>query len=441
MSPVMTTGSLFSAQFEAFLREREDRSPAWLQRVRQMAFHQFQQMGFPTLEDEEWRFTPIHPIVDTDFVPASSVPVAVTSEQLAPYHFQGMDYSRIVFVNGRYSPELTSLRPLPNGVQAGSLAAHLSDDPDTADTYLARFAAYDTHAFAALNTAFMDDGAFVYIPRNVVVEEPIRLLFISTTEGAPTVSHPRVLVVAGANSQCSLIESYVGLKRETYLTNAVTEIIAGENAVVDHYKTQRESMDAYHISYTHVQLSRNANFRSHAITLGGGLVRNDVYALLNGEGIDCTLNGLYLVNGRRMVDNHTTLDHARPHCSSHQIYKGVLDEHGRGVFNGKIFVRQDAQKTDAKQTNQALLLSDNAQINTKPQLEIFADDVKCTHGATVGQLDADQLFYLRARGIDLEDARSLLIHAFAMDILDRIQIEALRRALDEVMLAQLPKPH
>ena len=257
----------------------------------------------------------------------------------------------------------------------------------------------DNHAFVALNTAALEDGAFVHIPRSAVVEEPIHLLFVSTAHDGPTVSHPRTLILAGENSQATIVESYAGPAGQVYFTNAVTEVVVGENAVVDHYKVQRESVKAFHIATMQVQLARSANFSSHSIGLGGLLVRNDANAVSRRRRLECTLNGLYMASDRQLVDNHTAIDHAMPHCNSHEVYKGILDGHARGVFNGKIFVRQDAQKTDAKQTNQTLLLSNDAQINTKPQLEIFADDVQCTHGATIGQLSDDALFYLRARGI------------------------------------------
>jgi Fe-S cluster assembly protein SufD len=344
----------------------------------------------------------------------------------------------MVFVNGFYAPDLSALLPMPKSVEAHNLEKVLASAPEAIEHYLARYARHDNHPFAALNTALLRDGACIYVPRNIVLETPLHLIFVSTGAAEPTVSHPRNLIVAGENSQFTLIESYVGLEEGTCLTNAVTEIVVGENAFVDHYRVQQESLTAYHMSTLHVHIERNANFSSHAFALGGGIARSDITAVMNDEGIECTLNGLYLVDGQRLIDSHTALDHAKPHCSSHQLYKGILSERGRGVFNGKIYVRPDAQKTDAKQTNQALLLSDDAQINTKPQLEIFADDVKCTHGATVGQLDADALFYLRARGIGREDARNLLIHAFAGDIINRVKVEPLRGYLDKTLYERLP---
>jgi Fe-S cluster assembly protein SufD len=252
-------------------------------------------------------------------------------------------------------------------------------------------------------------------------------------------THPRVLVVMGAHSQATIVESYAGPYGDEYFTNAVTEIVLQDGAVVDHYKIQRESDRSDHVATMQVHAGRSANFSSHSLSFGGALVRNDVVCVLDGEGVECTLNGLYLASARRLVDNHTTIDHAKPHCGSREIYKGILTGHARAVFNGKIMVRPDAQKTDAKQTNKALLLSEDAQINTKPQLEIFANDVKCTHGAAVGQMDEEAIFYLRARGIGAREARHLLIHAFAADVLGRMRFEALRVHVDAELLRRLPQ--
>ena len=304
--------------------------------------------------------------------------------------------------------------------------------------YFGQLADVATRSFAALNTAFAHDGAFVHIPDGMVLDAPLQLLFVSTADTL-AMSHPRVLIVAGDRSEARIVETYVGPVGQGYFTNAVTEVFVGENAVLDHYKVQDESDTAFHVASMHVHAGRSATFSSHSFSLGGRLVRNDVMALLDGEGAECTLNGLYLADGDRLVDNHTTIDHAKAHCPSHEIYKGILGGHARAVFNGKIIVRQDAQKTDAKQTNRALLLTDHAVINTKPQLEIFADDVKCTHGAAIGQLDEDALFYLRARGLTFFEARDMLIHAFAGEILDRVRIEPLRRALEAELYEQLAR--
>jgi Fe-S cluster assembly protein SufD len=260
---------------------------------------------------------------------------------------------------------------------------------------------------------------------------------VSVDEGKPTVSHPRFLIVAGEASQARILERYVG--SGATFTNAITELVLGANAVIDHYKVQEDSAEGFHIAGMYLHGARNGNFSSHSLTFGGAIVRNDVVAVLDGEGIDCTLNGLYLGGGRQLIDNHTTIDHAQPHCSSHEIYKGILSDQARAVFNGKIIVRIDAQKTDAKQTNKALLLSDDATINTKPQLEIFANDVKCTHGAAIGQLDDDAVFYLRSRGLSYDEARAMLIHAFAGDILNRVKIDSVREHLEAALTARLPQ--
>jgi Fe-S cluster assembly protein SufD len=271
------------------------------------------------------------------------------------------------------------------------------------------------------------------------VEPPVHVVFVSGADASKVMVHPRTLIVAGAGSQLRVVETYVGLQRQTYFTNAVSEVFVGENAIVDHYKVQQESLEAFHIASLHAHTARNATFASQSFSLGGRLVRNDAMAILDGEGGECTLNGLYLADRERLIDNHTTIDHAKPHCASHEVYKGILGGTARAVFNGKIIVRQDAQKTDAKQTNRALLLTDGATINTKPQLEIFADDVKCTHGAAIGQLDDDAIFYLRSRGFTLAEARDMLIHAFANQVLERVQIEPLRQALEAELFEQLAR--
>jgi Fe-S cluster assembly protein SufD len=305
--------------------------------------------------------------------------------------------------------------------------------------YLTRYAPYESNAFTALNTAFLQDGAFVSVPGGALLEIPVHILFVSTGMEAEFISSPRNLIVAERNSQVSIIESHVSLSDNVYFTNSVSEIVLGENAVVEYDKLQIESSRAYHIGSTHIQQERSSNFTSNAISLGGLLVRNNVSVVLDGEGAEATLNGLYLGTGVQHIDNHTTIDHAKPRCPSHELYKGILSGKSRGVFNGKIKVRKDAQKTDAKQTNKNLILSDEASVDTKPQLEIFANDVKCTHGATIGQLDEEAIFYLRSRGVDVDRARDLLIYAFASDVVDRIKVEPLRDLLHEMIHARLEK--
>ena len=421
----------------ATLDERPRGGSRWLQDLRDHAASRFVELGFPTVRDEEWRFTNVSPIASTEFKLAPVTKLA--PEALGTFLWADAPF-RLVVVNGRVAPELSRTSGIPAGMRFGSLATAATEHPDIVARYLGKLADPDTRAFAALNTAFTNDGAYIYIPDGLIFEQPLQILFVSTGEGtAPTMSHPRALVVAGDRSQVQIVETYVSAPGQKHFTNAVTEIVAGENAVIDHYKIEEESIDAFHIASMHINAARSSNVTTHAFTLGGRIVRNDIVAVMDGEGAECTLNGLYVADGERLVDTHTTIDHAKAHCPSHEVYKGILGGRARAVFNGKIIVRIDAQKTDAKQTNRALLLSDNATINTKPQLEIFADDVKCTHGAAIGQLDDDAIFYLRARGLTYLEARDMLIHAFAGDILNRVKIEPLRVALEAELYQQLAR--
>ncbi|HUF24238.1 MAG TPA: SufD family Fe-S cluster assembly protein, partial [Vicinamibacterales bacterium] len=365
----------FVAAYER-LKTSAPAGPAWLRDAREAAMRQFADSGFPTTRHEDWRFTNISPIVQTEFAPTGPTP---TAGQVAAHLFADSLAHVAVIASGRFAPGLSSLDGLPKDVFAGSLAAALASNPDWLQPALAQLAVGD-HPFVWLNTALFEDGVLIRVPDNVIVERPIQVHVASDAASDPTVSHPRVLVIAGENSQVSIIESYGGPEGQCYFTNAVTEVLVAPGAVVHHVKVQRESRKAFHIAGTFARLGRGSVFSSHNISFGGGIVRNDISAVLDGEGGEATLNGLYLADGDRLVDNHTVIDHAKAHCPSHEVYKGVLGGKARAVFNGKIFVRQDAQKTNAKQTNKALLLSDDAQINTKPQLEIFADDVKCTHG-------------------------------------------------------------
>lgn len=412
-----------------------------LQNLREHALQRFKEIGFPTARTEDWRFTSVVPLTRTVFELADSRPV----EKSLLNKLNQEPGIRLVFINGRLNQALSQLKDLPGGVVAESLEVALTTRGDRIEPFLARLANVQDLPFTALNTAFLRDGAFVEIPAGKVLEQPIEVVFVTLPGEKPVVSYPRTLLVLGQSSQASVVERYLGTEDGIYFTNAVTEIALGENAILDHYKLQEESLGAFHVANMQVRLQRSSNFRTHFVSLGGRLVRNEVRVLLDDEGSEATVNGLYLGRGHQHIDNHTVIDHAKPHCNSHELYKGILSDQSKGVFNGKIFVRKDAQKTDAKQTNQALLLSEEATINTKPQLEIFADDVKCTHGATVGQLAAEAIFYLRSRGIGHQEARSLLTFAFANDILDRIRLEPIRRRLETVLtqvhhLTALPTP-
>jgi Fe-S cluster assembly protein SufD len=352
----------------------QPKAEAWIQALRDGAFERFAKLGFPTTRDEEWRFTNVAPISRTSW----------------------------------------------NVGQASGVAI-----PDAARQHLTKHA--PENAFTALNTAFLDRLHFVEVPRGKVHAEPIEIVY-DAADGKS--NHPRTLIVVGPHAHCTIVETYRGSGK--YFTNAVTEIVAGDGAVIDHYKIQQESTEALHVATLQATLGRSANFSSHSISLGGALVRNDAGAVLS-EGTEATLNGLYIVNGAQHIDNHTVLDHAKPHGASHEVYKGILDGRATAVFNGRIIVRKDAQKTDSKQTNKNLVLSNEAVINTKPELQIHADDVRCTHGATIGQLDAESMFYLQSRGIPKREARSLLTYAFAKDIVDRIKIPPLRDSLERML--------
>jgi len=422
----------YVAEFERFQRTLNE--AAGLTAMRRQAIERFADLGFPTLRQEEWRLTNVAPVAQGSFRWPDGNPDAVAPGRLAPHIFDAA--ARLVFVDGRFAPRLSSVGDLPEGVIVASLAEVLARDPGRLEPWLGRFARFDRQPFVALNTAFLRDGAFIYVPRGAVTG-PIHLLFLSSgEEGRPTLSFPRNLFVAGEGSQTAIVETYAG--EGAYLTAPVTELVAGPGAVIDHYKVQRESLGAFHLATFQVQGERASVPSSHSISIGGALVRNDVNAVLDGEGIDCILNGLYFGDGRQVVDNHMRVEHAKPHCASHELYKGVLDGKSRAVFNGLIYVHKGAHKTDAKQSNRNLLLSRDAIANSNPQLEIFADDVKCTHGSTVGQLDEDAVFYLRSRGIGAEAARSLLTYAFASDIVERIKVEPVRRDLEEFLFARLP---
>jgi Fe-S cluster assembly protein SufD len=418
---------------------RRSRHAGGVARLREDGLHRFLSLGFPTTRDEEWRFTSVAPIAERTFMLATSLPADASNVDVASFRLPGASSAELVFVNGHYVAALSRQGALPKGACAESLAPVLASRVHEVEPHLARVAPFEHHAFVALNTAFLDDGARIHLPAGTILQQPIHLLFIATNaiDGHPIMVHPRVLISLSANSQASVVETYAGPGGATYMTNVVTEVVLGENAVLDHYTLQYEGADAYHVGAIHVHAQRSATYAAHSISLGGALTRNDVMASLNGEGVECTLNGLYAADGQRLVDNHTTIDHAQPHCGSREIYKGILADHARGVFNGKIIVRPDAQKTDAKQTNRALLLSENAQINTKPQLEIFANDVKCTHGAAVGQLDDEALFYLRSRGLSDTAARHLLIRAFAADVLGRLPLGPVRAGIDARLQRQL----
>ncbi len=408
--------------------------PDWLRDLRQKGLNSFRVQGFPTTRDEDWRFTDVTPIVKAQFQLSPAATAEVTAGELAEYTFQDVAPTLVVFVDGVWSRPLSRMDSMPDGVTVQTLTQALAgDQAELLRAHLDGQTQAAGNPFAALNTGFLAEGAVIRVGAGKQLSEPIHLLYVSTGAAEGLMMHPRNLIVAERGASAIVLESYVGLAESTYLCNPVTEIVVGENARLDHYRTQRESLSAYHVSTTQVHMDRDAHLTSHAVSIGGSLTRNAVNAVLDGEGCECTLNGLYLGAGRQLVDNHTIIEHAKPRCQSHEIYKGILDDRAQGVFNGRIHVHHDAQKTDARQTNRALLLSDRARINTKPELLIFADDVKCTHGATIGQLDPDALFYLQARGIGRDQARAMLTAAFGGEAIDDMQVEPVREHLSNMM--------
>ncbi len=410
-------------------------APAWLKDLRQRGMTEFENTGFPTTKDEAWRFTNVKPIAETGFIAPSATGPALTQKAISEFTFNDMDCHSLVFVDGKIDRDLSRIDQIPENVVISGFSDATATHEALCSEHLAAYCKIETSAFSALNTAFISDGAVIYIPDDMILNKPVHLLFINSCREDRTVTHPRNVIVAGANSRVNVVESYASLSDRISLTNTVTEIYVADHAVVNHTKLQRENQNSYHIGSLDITQCQSSDFVSNSVSVGAKLTRNNINVFLNSEHAVCTLNGLYLGHDRQLIDNHTRIDHAMPNCNSYELYKGILDDNATGVFNGKIHVHPDAQKTDAKQTNRVLLLSDDAKINTKPELEIYANDVKCTHGATIGQLDQEALFYLRARGIDLDAAHRVLTRAFASDALERIVIDDVRAEIDNFVSA------
>ena len=415
--------------------------PAWLRRIRDHARDRFAQVGLPTARkgNEKWKYTNVGPIANIDFArPDGPVSAAVTKAEVQTMTPWRGDWTNLVFVDGHYSEQLSNKPKADNGVRIENLGAALSRDDGLAEKHLARLASTKDDGFTALNTAFIQDGAYINIPAGESLDTPVHLAFISTDRGQASVSHPRVLVVAGSNSTATIVESYAGTPGATYLTNAVSETILEEGAEVDHYRLQTESEQGFHVGVARVQQSEDSIFSSKVFEKSVGIGRYDLYSLLDGSGASCNLNGLYMTSGRQHVDNYINIDHAKPNTTSRLYYKGILDGQSRAVFGGTVLVRKDAQKTDALQSDKNLVLSPEAEIDSKPALFIYADDVKCGHGATAGNIDEDTVFYMRSRGIDLKTASQLLIYGFASEIIDTVQDEHLHGYLQGLFLESLP---
>jgi Fe-S cluster assembly protein SufD len=409
---------------------------AWVKERRDAAAKRFADVGFPTTRNEDWRFTNITPIAETKFAPASGS-FAQAASLIAGVNVPGA--LRLAIVNGQFAAGLSDLSAMPKGIRIAGLRDGARDGTDGLEQHLGTVFNIDAHPLAALNTANLDDGVAIFVTAGAAVETPIHIVTVTGGDGQAVAAHPRVLVVAGANSQVRIAQTFIGVKDDVYFNNAVVEVVVGEGAIVDYYTDQRESERAFHIANIQAHVATKGVFSSHAFSIGARIQRHDVGIALKGEGADCTMNGVYLADGERLMDTHTSLDHAMPHCTSHELYKGILAGKAKAVFNGRIIVRLDAQKTDAKQTNRALLLSDDATINSNPQLEIFADDVKCTHGAAVGQLDEEAMFYLQARGLTRIEARDMLLHAFAGEVIEGLKIPALREQIETSFFAALAR--
>lgn len=411
---------------------QSDSRVEWLQRLRTNAWDRFAELGFPSVKDEEWKYTNVAPIAKMSLEASS----AGVSREVPGFDVPEASESQLVFVNGKLQVEISSVAALGNGVVAVNLAEAMSgSEGELVRQYLARSADYVSAGFIALNTAFIEEGAFIRIPKNSNVEKPIHLLFIA--DGGQPVSFPRVLIVAEENSSATVIESYLSLSDTQYFTNSVVEVQVKDGARLEHFKVQREGVEAFHVASTVAELGASSAYDATTVNFGGKLSRHDIRVTMDNEGAECWVDGLYLVTDSQHTDTHSVIDHRKPHCTSHQLYKGILDGKSRAVFNGKIFVRHDAQKTDAMQTNKNLLLSNEARVDTKPQLEILADDVKCAHGAAVGQIEEDELFYLETRGIHPDLGRNLLTYGFAEEVISKIKIESIKQQLDETVLNRL----
>ena len=423
--------------YHAWAANGASRAPAWLKNLREGGLARFGDLGFPNMKQEAWRFTSVAPIAETTFELANPAAPLPSRAELEPFLLGDVAPHRLVFVNGYYAQSLSTVG-FPAGVRVESLAQALVDDPGIIEQHLCKYAATEDRPFCALNTAFAGEGAFLYVPANVTVDEPIQLLFLVAPQHTRrVVMHPRNLVVLERGARASIVETYAAVGQDVYWTNAVTEVVVGDGARLDFHLVQRESVRAYHIAATQTHQGRDSTVNLHAVAFGGALARHDIGSVLAGPGGTLILNGLYLLSDAQHADHHTTIDHAADHCQSHEYFNGVLDGRSRGVFTGRIVVRPGAQKTDSKQTNNNLLLSSEAHADSQPQLEIYADDVKCTHGSTVGPLDPRALFYLRSRGVSESEARRLLTYGFGAEVLGRMEVAPLREQLDRIVRERL----
>ncbi|GAB3314235.1 Fe-S cluster assembly protein SufD [Larkinella ripae] len=425
------------ADFRTSEERMNGASKSALHQVRREALNQFDRLGFPTVKHEEWKYTNVNSLIKEvfEFNAASQI----TADDLAQLEASRLEGNVLYFVNGRYQPELSKIVSPAEQLSITPLTEAMKTMPDVLGQYFAKYADYQDNAFTALNTAFADEGVVIQVPANTTVEAPTILRFISDARQMNVASQPRNLFIVNSNAEVKVAESFRTLGDQASFTNVVTEIVLAEEARMEYYKIQNESDMAYHIGTTQVDQKDNSHFYSATVTLDGGFIRNNLNITLDGSNCEAHMYGLYFPNGRQHIDNHTLVDHQKPNSHSNELYKGILEDRSTGVFNGKIFVRQDAQKTNAYQSCKNVVLSNEATMNTKPQLEIFADDVKCSHGTTTGKLNEEALFYMRSRGIPKEEAQSLLMYAFAEDVIQKIKINALREQIERRIQAKLAR--
>lgn len=426
----MSTGLSFEAQASAAAAAA---APGTLKGLREAGASAFATLGFPTTRNEDWHYTNVSAIASTPFVPAIERPVGTLADAsvLAPYTFGGT-WPLVVFLNGRFAPALSQLDALPEGIRVLDLATAATQEPELLAKHLGAYAKTDRDGFTALNASFAGEGTLIHVAKEMVSDTPVHILHVVDAQGAGIMSHPRHLLVAERHSKATVVESYVALADVAYFTNAVVEVAVEDGATLHLVRIQREAHGAHHVGTVEAHQARDSHFLTFTFQTGAALSRSNVFTVLDGEGCGCTLNGLYILDGEQHGDHQTRVEHVKENCFSREVYKGLLDGRSHGVFNGKVYVHPEAQKTDGKQTNQTLLLSETAQIDTKPQLEIFADDVKCTHGATVGRMDETSLFYLKSRGVSASLAKQLLMYAFAADVLETIENTTIVEALEQL---------
>lgn len=437
VSQLVKSESKYQAAFDRLQSRVDWRQVEWFDRLRYSAMDSFERLGFPTVKEEDWKYTNLVSLARLEFEPFDTGDIDFEPKTVEHFSYPEFAKSRLVLINGVLQPELSAIEGADK-IVVSTLSDAVSDDRyrDIVREYLARGADYTVSGMTALNTAFMS-GVFVLIPRNAKLEAPLHILSISDPARPEMASFPRVLLVSEENSSATIVESYAAAEGSQYFTNAVVEIFLKDGARLEHYRIQRESVDAFHVATTTADLGKGSSYDTTSITLGAKLSRHDIHVVMNHEGAECWVDGLYLVSTGQHTDTHSMIDHVQPRCTSHQLYKGILDGNSRAVFNGKIFVRHGAQKTDALQTNKNLLLSPEAHVDTKPQLEIFADDVKCAHGAAIGQIDEEELFYLQTRGIHPDLGRNLLTYGFAEEVIGKIKVDSIRLQLDQAVLNRL----